>query len=92
MMENSGKRERYETLKDLCTSEGNLKYLLICFGDFLAEREKYREHRGIDAVHFYLIQKYGWLPSQVRSMSDDDLNFVLLEEMQAWTLPKEAVC
>lgn len=76
---------------DLCQFDVNLKYNLIKFGDFIAKREKYKEFKGIKAVYFYLIQKYNWTPSIVRSMSDDDLRFVLTEEMQAWTLPKDAI-
>ena len=67
-----------------------MAYQIECFGDEIARREGYKEHNGIDAIHFYLIQKYHWLPSTVRSLSWDDLQFLLDEEMKGWTLPKEA--
>ena len=76
----------------MCSSDldGHLAFCLDVFGDHIAKREKYKEHDGMDAVHFYLIQKYHWLPSQVRAMSHADLRFVLDEEMSGWTLPKDA--
>ena len=67
---------------------GELAYHLELFGDHLAAREGYQEHDGLDAIHFYLIQKHHWLPSVVRSMSSEDLRFVLSEEMSGWTVPK----
>ena len=75
--------------KRMAQEEGKSIYLLECYGDHVAEREGYKKHEGIDALHFYLIQKYHWLPSQARSLSHNDLEFVLLEEKQAWTLPEE---
>ena len=83
-------KKRYETLKELYHAEGFLNYSLAVFGDHLAKREKYKEVEGIDAVHFYLIHKFHWLPSQVKGMSHEDMRFVLSEEMSGWTLPKDA--
>ncbi|RRV41271.1 hypothetical protein EGJ86_07245 [Pseudomonas sp. o96-267] len=83
-------KEHYETIRRLRQVEGELAYSLDVFGDKLAEREKYKAVDGIDAVHFYLVHKFGWLPSVVRSMSPEDLRFVLLEEMAGFTLPKAA--
>jgi hypothetical protein len=57
--------------------------LLELFGHRLAKREGYREHKGMDALHFFLIQKYHWLPSQVRPLSLDDLEFLFEEERAA---------
>jgi hypothetical protein len=70
-------------------AEGFLAFSVDCFGDHIAKREKYKSHRGLDAVHFYLVGKYGWLPAQVRALNWDDLRFLLEEEMVGWTLPKE---
>lgn len=83
-------KEHYETIKNLRITEGHLAYSLDVFGDKLAAREKYKAVDGIDAVHFYLVQKFGWLPSVVRSMSAEDLRFVLSEEMAGFTMPKAA--
>ncbi|MCO7224723.1 hypothetical protein [Pleionea sp. CnH1-48] len=66
-------------------------YTLIVFGDELARREKYQGLNGMDAIHYYLVQKHNWLPSQVKSLSMDELHFLLTEDMHGWELPKEAV-
>lgn len=71
-------------------AEAQMHYYLTCFGDHLAEREGYRVHKGMDAVHFFLIQKYGWPPAAVRKMHPEDLRFLMEEEMHGWTVPKEA--
>lgn len=82
--------ERYANLKRLYEAEGGLNYALAVFGDHIAKREGYKSVDGIDAVCFYLVTKYHWLPSQVHGMSHEDLRFVLSEEMSDWTLPKAA--
>lgn len=76
---------------NLRRTEGELNYSLEIFGDELAKREKFRAVDGIDALHLYLIKKYGWLPGDVKSLSFDDLRFVLSEEMHGWTLPDNAI-
>jgi len=53
---------------------------LFEFGDKLAAREGYKELSGLNAVYYYLIQKHHWLPSQVKSLSVEDLAFCLEEE------------
>ncbi len=82
--------EMYKIQKRLTEANANLEYTLIVFGDHLAKQENYQAHSGIDAVHFYICQTYHYLPSQVRSMSVDDLRFLLAEKMYTWTLPTEA--
>ncbi len=82
--------ESYQVLKTLEDVKAVMAYHQRVFGDFIAEREGYKRHREIDAIHFYLIQKYNWLPSVVRSLSNDDLEFLLAEEMDSWQLPSEA--
>ncbi len=73
----------------LFNAEGELKYLLLRFGDFVAEREGYMTHKGLSAIHYYLVQKYHWTPAQVRSMLAEDIQFVLDEEIHGWTVPDE---
>lgn len=65
---------------------GDIGYALHRFGNYLAEREGYQdtELQGLDAVHFYLVQKHSWFPHQVRAMTYIDLTFVLTEEMMTW--------
>lgn len=83
-------KERYKILQHLHDAEGKLTYMLAVFGDTLAKREGYKELDGMGAIHFYIVHKFKWLPSQVKSMSAEDLRFVLSEEMSGWTAPPEA--
>jgi hypothetical protein len=82
--------DRYKPTYNIEVISGKMNYHLHVFGDFIAGREGYKEHSGIDAIHFFLIQKYNWLPSQVKSMSMDDLRFLMEEEMSGWTIPENA--
>ncbi|WP_425318438.1 hypothetical protein [Pseudomonas nitroreducens] len=85
-------KERYEILHRLYDSQGKLTYTLAVFGDKIAKREGYRSGLdGMDAVHFYLVHKFGWPPAQVRGMNAEDISFVLQEEMHGFTLPKAAI-
>lgn len=75
-----------------CYLEKALTFAYVpAFGDELAQRQGYRKHRGLEAIYFYLVEKYRWLPSQARSLSDEDLMFLLEEEMADWTPPGELV-
>jgi hypothetical protein len=69
-------------------AEGEIAFHMDLFGDYLAEREGYKEHDGLEALQFYLVQKYHWLPSQVKSLNLDDLRFLFGEEMSGWTVQK----
>ena len=82
-------RELYEATAKLRTVEAQLAVQLEIFGDYLAEREGYRQIHSLDAIHFYIIHKFKWIPSQVRAMTFEDLRFILTEEMSGWTVPKE---
>lgn len=67
-------------------------YALEVFGDTLKKREGWKSDlTGLDAIHYYLVQKHQWLPSVVRAMSLEDMRFALTEEMHGWTLPKDAI-
>lgn len=83
-------KELYKIRKKASIIDGEWKYILICFGDEIAKRQEYIKHRGLDALHFYLIEKYHWLPCHVMSLSDNDLKFLFSEEMQGWHLPEDA--
>lgn len=82
----------YETIWRLHEAQGAMAYSLDVFGDEIARRQGYKDSSlvGMEAVHFYLIHKFNWLPSQVRSMKAEDILFVLTEEMHGWTYPKDA--
>ncbi|MBU1393024.1 MAG: hypothetical protein KKH71_18495 [Gammaproteobacteria bacterium] len=83
-------KELYEQSQRLHAELGQQAYSLDVFGDELAEREKYKGVTGIDAVHLYICLKFCWKPSDVRAMTEQDLRFLLTQEMHNWTLPKEA--
>jgi len=82
-------KEQYSHAKRMHRSEADLLTTLECFGDELAKRKKYRGHRGIDAIRFFLIQQHHWLPSTVRAFNWEDLRFLLEEEMGGWAVPDE---
>lgn len=73
----------------LLHAQADIAYHLHCFGDRLAEREKYTHHAGLDAARHYLMIKHGWTPATVRAMSHDDLEFALAKEMTGWIVPKD---
>jgi len=83
-------QQRYKILKQKYATQGNLAYYLELFGNFLAEREGYKELDGMEAIYYYLVCKFCWMPKDVRSMSFDDIRFVLSEEMVDWTAPPES--
>jgi hypothetical protein len=78
-----------EATRRLREVEGQRAFHLDLFGDHLAEREGYKEHKGREALHYYLVQKHHWLPSQARSLSWDDLQFLFDEEMSGWHVPPQ---
>jgi hypothetical protein len=82
--------ERYEVLKRLHSAQGDLAYLLEVFGDTVAEREGYKNLQGMEAIHFYLIHKFNWLPRDVMSMSAEHIRLVLHQEMSDWKSPADA--
>lgn len=82
--------QKYQIQMRLEDAKAGLAFNLRVFGDTIAEREGYKVHSGVDAVHFYIVNKYCWLPSVVRSMNVDDLSFLLAEEMSGWALPDNA--
>jgi hypothetical protein len=84
-------RALYSVMRDIALQEAELDFVLMVFGDTLAERQNYKVHKGLDAIHIYLIEKYHWTLSYVRSLKLEDIRFLLTEEMQAWTLPQEAL-
>lgn len=77
--------ELNESRKRLHAAIGELDYHLELFGDFLAKKEKIPLD-GMDAIHFFLVQKHNWLPRDVRSMSGEDIRLVLANEMKGWTV------
>lgn len=71
-------------------TRGALAYHLELFGDHLQEKEGY-SFGGIEAIMLYLIRKYAWTPQYVKSMSSDDMRFVLDVELRDWRVPTRYV-
>lgn len=82
--------EKNQIRERIHSANGGLNYALEVFGDELAKREGYRDLDGIDAIHFYLVHKFAWLPRDVISMTPEHIRLVLSQELAGWTLPPEA--
>ncbi len=82
--------EKYAVSQRLYAAIGEGMFHLDVFGDELAKRKGWRGIGGMEAIYLYLVQKHNWTPATVRSMNHEDLRLALHEEMQDWTLPKEA--
>lgn len=80
--------EQFEVTDKLYTAQAKMHLLLVAFGDELAADEGYKVHRGIDAIHWYLVTHYNWLPSVVKSLNYEDLQFLMAERLKGWVLPK----
>lgn len=72
--------ERNDIRDRLHAVVGQQASMLERFGDRLAKEKGYREHEGIEAVRYFLMQKHNWLPSQVRALSTEDLIFAISED------------
>jgi hypothetical protein len=59
--------------------EADLYESLVTLGDVVAKRDKYRFHRGIDALHFYLVERYHWPLATVTALSVKELDFLCSE-------------
>ncbi|MFA5806402.1 MAG: hypothetical protein WC879_17360 [Melioribacteraceae bacterium] len=77
----------YQLLMETITGSAKIEYQINVFGDVLAERMKYKVHSGLDAIHYYLIEKYHWQLSYVRSLKIEELDFLLAEERDHWQMP-----
>ncbi len=69
--------EFHKTNEEHLVGEAKLKADIGRMGDIIAQKEGYENLFGMEAVYRYLIDKYNWLPNQVRSLSVDDLNMLL---------------
>ncbi|WP_230577672.1 hypothetical protein [Xylella fastidiosa] len=72
-------------------ARAQINVFLEIFGDDLASKNQWNSLDGIEALHYYLMQKHHWTPAQLREMSYKDLQFALHQEMQGWTAPKDAL-
>ncbi|WP_249978033.1 hypothetical protein [Vreelandella olivaria] len=91
-------RQQYEELADrvekaapsLHPEQHEMHFILSAYGNALAVSREW-QLRGIDAIHYALIHRYHWLPSQIHSLSLHDKALALHEELQGLTLDDEAV-
>lgn len=83
-------KEHFKRLLTEKTLEAEEAFALECFGDDLAKKMGYHAHSGLDAIRFYLLEKYHWLPCQVKAMNWEDLSFCMAEQMKGWNLPPAA--
>ena len=74
--------ERVEAFKLNLEIEATSREKITKLGDSLHDDGKTASHLGKEAVYYYLIQKHNWLPDQVRSLSTEDLFFVLDSEFK----------
>lgn len=74
-------KERDEVRTRLRDAEARLTVDLERFGDWLAKKEGYGELDGLEAIQFHLMEKHHWLPSQIKSMSHEDLRFAMTKEL-----------
>lgn len=70
--------------------EARIGYTLAIFGDHLAAQQKYEKHTGLDAVHYFLMQKHHWTRGQIQAMTQADILFAMSEEFDLWTMPDDA--
>jgi hypothetical protein len=69
--------------------EGFMAWSLDLFSYSLNEKNKWSFTNPREAIWFYLVKKNNWTIDYCRSLKDDDLRFVLTEEMDGWAIPKE---
>jgi hypothetical protein len=78
-MTKSKHEEIHEATERLYAADAQLKSAIARQGDQIAEDQGYKGMYGMDAVYRYLIDKYHWLPDQVRRLSTDDINMLLCD-------------
>lgn len=84
------RKEMNENNRKIRVLEGELQHKLDMFGDVLAKKHNYKKHRGIEAVRWFLVEKYKWTPATVKALNFDDLSFLLEEERENYTSPDKA--
>lgn len=80
-------KNEFITTLQMNQGKANKLTLLHFYGYVLAEEEGFLVHKGIDAIHWHLVLRFGWPLSAVRSLSIDDLWFLLAERTYGIVLP-----
>jgi len=68
--------EYQERTERLFVAEGEMKAVFSRLGEQIAKDQGYEDLHGMDSVYRYLIDKYKWLPHQVRALSIEDLSLL----------------
>lgn len=84
-------KQFHDATRDLLRATADLQYLLCLYGEDLAKEQNYKSLSGIEAVHFYLIERYKWTPAVVMGLNYDDLHFLMKEKMHGWRAPPSAI-
>jgi len=71
------KKDIDESTRRLFVANAELLATIASEGEALAKANGYTGLKGLDAVHRFLIDKYHWLPDEVRRLSVDDLQILL---------------
>ncbi|WDP88850.1 MAG: hypothetical protein HUN04_03510 [Desulfobacter sp.] len=75
-MANESTSKYQERVEKQFVAEGEMKSVFSILGDTIAKDQDYEDLRGMDAVYRYLIDKYHWLPHQVRALTVEDLSLL----------------
>ena len=73
----SQKADLNDATRRLFVAEAELRAAFAAQGATISQHHGYEGLTGIDAVHRFLIDKYHWLPSQVRALTTDELQLLL---------------
>ena len=63
--------------------EAMQRFALECYGDVLAKEAGIKLY-GMESIIFYLVNKHGWQPADIRAMSIEDLEVGLRPEFDEW--------
>ena len=78
-MVKTSNKQIHEATEKLYVADAQLRAEIARQGDQIAQDQGYKDLYGMDAVYRFLIDKYHWLPDQVRRLSTDDINLLLCD-------------
>lgn len=76
-MTNKAKKELHEVTRRAYAAEADMKACIAAKGDALSQKMGYGDLDGLNAIHRYLIDKYHWLPRDVRALTVDELQMLI---------------
>jgi|GEM_PF-6566276 len=63
--------------------EAMQKFMFEYFGDAMAEKHDI-PMRGMDALVYFLAQKFNWSPVDIKRMTTDEIRLVIAKEYDEW--------